>query len=57
MAILLETSATDLLSSQGILLQDMALRSLSASEARVAFWNMDQAKSHSSVPPDAIALQ
>lgn len=55
--VLLETSTTDLLSSQGVLVQDIAYRSLSASEAMEAFLYMDQAKSHSSTPPDAIALQ
>lgn len=50
-------SATDLLSSQGCLVHDRAYMSLSASEAMVAFLNMDQAKSHSSTPPAAIALQ
>ena len=50
-------SATDLLSSQGCLVHDRAYMSLSASEAMVAFSYMDQAKSHSSTPPAAIALQ
>lgn len=47
----------DLFSSQGLLVQDMAYSSLSASEAKEAFLNMDQAKSHSSAPPAAMALQ
>lgn len=50
-------SATHLFSSQGCLVQDRACISLSASEAIVAFLYMDQAKSHSSTPPAASALQ
>lgn len=38
-------------------MQDRAWLSFSASEAMVAFLYMDQAKSHSSTPPAAIALQ
>lgn len=38
-------------------MQDRAYISLSASEAMVAFLYMDQAKSHSSTPPAASALQ
>lgn len=53
----LSVTATDLFSSQGSLVQDRADISLSASEAMVAFLYMDQAKSHSSTPPAAIALQ
>lgn len=53
----LSVTATDLVSSQGCLLQDRAYMSFSASEAMVAFLYMDQAKSHSSTPPAAIALQ
>lgn len=50
-------SLTDLFSSHGCLVQDRAYRSLSASEAMVAFLYIDQAKSHSFTPPAAIALQ
>lgn len=50
-------SVTDLISSQGCLVQDRPYISLSASEAMVAFLYMDQAKSHSFTPPAAIALQ
>lgn len=39
------------------MVQDRAYMSLSASEAMEAFLYMDQAKSHSSTPPAAIALQ
>lgn len=53
----LSVTATDLFSSQGCLVQDRACMSFSASEAMVAFLYMDQAKSHSSTPPAAIALQ
>lgn len=47
----------DLLSSQGRLVQARAERSFSASVAMVAFWNFDQANSHSLAPPAAMALQ
>lgn len=47
----------DLLSSHGCLVQARACMSFSCSEAMVAFWYRDQAKSHSSSPPSLIALQ
>ena len=46
-----------LFKSQGALVQAMADLSLTASDARVAFLNILQAKSHSSTPPKAMALQ
>lgn len=48
---------TDLLSSHGSLVHERAYRSLLASGAVVSFLYIDQAKSHSSTPPAAIALQ
>lgn len=53
----LGASSLDLLSSQGLRVQDRPYRSFSDSDSRLAFWYMDQAKSHSFTPPDAMALQ
>lgn len=39
------------------MVQDRAYKSFSASEAMVAFLYIPQAKSHSTTPPSAIALQ
>ena len=48
---------TYLFKSQGALAQANADLSLVASDARVAFLNILQAKSHSSTPPKAMAMQ
>lgn len=48
---------THLFKSQGTLVQAMACRSREASDAKVADLNILQAKSHSSTPPKAMALQ
>lgn len=48
---------THLCKSQGTLVQAMACLSRAASDAKVADLNILQAKSHSSTPPKAMALQ
>lgn len=51
------STESHLLSSHGCLLQARAERSFSASDATVLSRNFRHAKSHSSLPPAAMALQ